>query len=74
MSISKFLAWILSKFNEALISVGINNHYGHPNVETLNNLVNHKIYRTDKDGDIIITILPNSYKIQRKERFNLFYN
>lgn len=62
------------KFEEALISVGIKNRYGHPHIETLNKLKNHNIYRTDKDGDIIITILPNSYKIQRKERFNLFYN
>ncbi len=41
----------------AVISVGKNNSYGHPNNETLNKLNNRniKINRTDQDGTIIFT-------------------
>ena len=38
----------------AIISVGKNNRYGHPNKEILNNLEQSKIYRTDWDGSIIV--------------------
>jgi competence protein ComEC len=39
---------------DAVISVGKNNMYGHPNQETLDRLIAHgvKIFRTDKIGDI----------------------
>ena len=37
----------------SIISVGKNNRYGHPNKETLDNLNNSKIYRTDQDGSIM---------------------
>lgn len=40
----------------SIISVGKNNRYGHPNEETLENLSNSKIYRTDQDGTVIIKI------------------
>ena len=40
----------------ALISVGKNNRYGHPNKEVLDNLKNTKIYRTDIGGTIIVKI------------------
>ena len=40
----------------AVISVGDNNQYGHPHKETLDLLDNEeiKVYRTDKNGDIIV--------------------
>ncbi|MEI8343949.1 MAG: MBL fold metallo-hydrolase [Candidatus Moraniibacteriota bacterium] len=42
------------KPTEAIISVGKNNSYGHPNPETLQRLISHKIkiLRTDESGDI----------------------
>lgn len=48
----------------ALISVGKNNRYGHPNKEVLNNLNNSKIYRTDQDGSIMFKIKNNKLKIE----------
>lgn len=42
----------------SIISVGKNNRYGHPNIETLNSIKNTKVFRTDKDGTI-------SFKINR---------
>ena len=47
----------------AIISVGKNNRYGHPNKEVLNNLDNSKIYRTDQDGSIMFKIKNNKLKI-----------
>ena len=47
----------------AIISVGENNRYNHPNIETLNNLSLAKIYRTDIDGTTKIKINKNDYKI-----------
>jgi len=42
----------------ALIGVGKNNKFGHPKTEVLENLekVGSRIYRTDKDGEIIVNI------------------
>jgi competence protein ComEC len=42
------------KPSEAVISVGKNNRYGHPNAEVLNKLLEHKvnIKRTDEIGDV----------------------
>ena len=48
----------------SIISVGKNNRYGHPNKETLDNLENTKIYRTDQDGSIIFKIKNNRLKIE----------
>ena len=45
--------------NYALISVGKNNKFGHPHKQTLDNLVNTHIYRTDKMGSISIKIRNN---------------
>lgn len=39
-----------------IISVGADNHFGHPAPETLAKLVNKTIYRTDQDGEIDIVI------------------
>lgn len=45
----------------ALIGVGINNKFGHPNDKTLKNLkdINCKIYRTDINGEITIKVNKN---------------
>ncbi len=48
----------------SIISVGRNNRYGHPNKETLNNLKNTKIYRTDKDGTVMFQIKNKNIKIE----------
>lgn len=50
----------------AVISVGINNSYKHPNIKTLNLLDKYNIryYRTDEDGTIIITSDGNSLYVQ----------
>ena len=47
----------------AIISVGKENKYGHPNKETLENLKNSKVYRTDKFGSIIFKFKNNKLKI-----------
>ncbi len=49
----------------AVISVGRNNLYGHPNQEVLDNLSNSKIYRTDKDGTI-------RFKINKRLSINTY--
>lgn len=43
------------KPNDAIISVGKNNSYGHPNQEVLQRLISHRIniLRTDESGDIV---------------------
>ena len=46
----------LIKPNYSIISVGKYNKYGHPNKEVLENLKDSKIYRTDQDGSVLITI------------------
>ena len=48
----------------AIISVGKNNRYGHPNKKVLNNLDNSKIYRTDQDGSIMFKIKKNKLRIE----------
>ena len=48
----------------SVISVGMNNRYGHPNEEVLNNLENTKIYRTDQDGSIMFKIKNNKLMIE----------
>ena len=48
----------------SIISVGKNNRYGHPNKEVIDNLIDSKIYRTDKDGSIMFKIKNNKLKIE----------
>ena len=48
----------------SIISVGINNRYGHPNKEVLNTLEDSKIYRTDQDGSVMLKIKNNKLKIE----------
>lgn len=52
--------YFIKKINPiySIISVGKNNRYNHPNIETLNSIKNTKVFRTDKDGTI-------SFKINR---------
>ncbi len=47
----------------SIISVGRKNRYGHPNKETLNNLRESKIYRTDLDGSITFKIKNDKLQI-----------
>ena len=50
----------------AIISCGVNNTYGHPNEDALKRLENigAEIYRTDKDGTILLTSNGSTYNIQ----------
>lgn len=66
----------LNKINPkyAIISVGKNNSYKHPDEETLERLQNHssilQIYRTDEDGTIWLTSSGNEINIE-KIKYNL---
>lgn len=65
-STEKFLEAVNPKI--AIIGVGENNKFGHPNDEVINRIENMKckIYRTDKMGEITITITKNGrIKMQR---------
>ena len=46
-----------------IISAGRNNRYGHPNQETLENIKDRVVYRTDLDGTISFKISKNKLKI-----------
>ena len=61
-SSKEFIDGINPKYS--IISVGKNNHYGHPNREVLNNLKNSKIYRTDHDESVIFKFRNNALKIE----------
>ena len=61
-SSAKFINSINPKYS--VISVGKNNRYGHPNNETLDNLQDSKIYRTDQDGSVIFKIKNSKLKIE----------
>ena len=61
-SCKEFIDEINPKYS--IISVGKNNRYGHPNKEVLNNLDQSKIYRTDKDGSIILKFVNNNIKFE----------
>jgi competence protein ComEC len=57
----------------AIISVGNENRYGHPNQAVLNRLrkVGAKVYRTDLHGEITITSRGESYSIRTERNANL---
>ena len=61
-SSKEFINEISPKYS--VISVGKNNHYGHPNKEALDNLKDSKIYRTDQDGSIMFKIKNNKLNIE----------
>lgn len=48
----------------SIISVGEKNIYGHPSIETLQNLKFSKIFRTDKNGSIMINLKNNFINIK----------
>ena len=57
-----FINEITPKYS--IISVGKNNKFGHPNIETLNTLKKSKILRTDELGTIKITLNKNKSLIE----------
>ena len=61
-SSKEFINEINPKYS--IISVGKNNHYGHPNKEVLEKLKDSKIYRTDIDGSIMFKIKNSKLKIE----------
>ena len=61
-SSKEFIDEIEPKYS--VISVGLNNKFKHPNKESLNNLKESKIYRTDKDGSIMFKIKNNRLNIE----------
>lgn len=54
----------------AVISVGEDNMYNHPNFETISALdrINAKVYRTDKDGDITFDLSGDNIKIETEKQ------
>ena len=64
-STKEFLELVKPKI--ALIGVGCNNLYGHPSISTIKSLedMNIKIYRTDLNGEIIISTNGLKYKINK---------
>jgi len=60
-SSKEFINEINPKYS--IISVGKNNRYGHSNKETLSNLKNSKIYKTDIDGSVMFKIKNNKLEI-----------
>lgn len=62
---SEFLKAVSPKY--AVISVGVNNDYGHPAKETLNKLTKAgvQVYRTDKDGTVVATTDGDTVKFEK---------
>ncbi|MCH5167924.1 MAG: DNA internalization-related competence protein ComEC/Rec2 [Erysipelotrichales bacterium] len=59
---ASFIKGVNPKYS--IISVGRNNRYRHPNKETLENVKNTIIYRTDEDGTISFKINKTKLKIE----------
>jgi competence protein ComEC len=60
----------INKFNPkySLISVGKDNKFKHPNKEVLDNLNSSKVYRTDKDGSIMILFYKDKFKVKTNKK------
>lgn len=56
----------------AVISVGAGNTYGHPSASTLSRLEEYKanIYRTDVNGNIVVTTNGNTYSVMTERQGN----
>ncbi|MFH1404732.1 MAG: MBL fold metallo-hydrolase [Patescibacteria group bacterium] len=63
---SEFLRSTKPEF--AVISVGENNKFGHPSFEVIHRLTQQgsELFRTDLDGDILLRILEDGYRIKAK--------
>lgn len=63
-----------TRSKNAIISCGKNNRYGHPHKDTIERIEskNMKIYRTDKDGNVILNIDRDSEKIFGYMDLNIF--
>lgn len=60
-------AWVSKiKPDQALISVGLHNRYGHPKPEVLARLrqFGAQIWRTDYHGAVLVRVYPNGYQIE----------
>ena len=66
-SSEKFLTAVSPKV--AVISAGLYNEYGHPHSEVVNRLesMNAALYRTDKNGSIVVHTDGNTYEIQTEK-------
>lgn len=67
-----FLKYV--RFKYALISVGINNKYNHPSVETINKLDLDKTYMTSKSNSVRIYLTKYNYYIYESIRKRLILN
>lgn len=69
-SIQQFIEKVQPKI--ALIGVGESNNFGHPNQNVINRLknINCNIYRTDKMGEITLTVNKNG-KVEVKTQINV---
>jgi beta-lactamase superfamily II metal-dependent hydrolase len=67
-----FLKYV--NFKYALISVGINNKYNHPSVETINKLDLDKTYMTSKSNSVVIYLTKYNYYIYESIRKRLILN
>lgn len=72
-SSEKFIKVVKPKI--ALIGVGMNNKFGHPNQEVIERLenINCKIYRTDEMGEIIMEV-NKSVKVKIETKLNRYLN
>lgn len=62
----EFLAAVAPEY--AVISVGKSNSYNHPNKQTLKKLKNIKLYRTDKDGTVIMTTDGSEITVEKEKQ------
>lgn len=61
----EFLAAVSPEY--AVISVGKDNDYNHPNKHTVEKLKNTKLYRTDNDGTVIMTTDGNEITVEKEK-------
>ena len=53
----------------ALISCGANNEYGHPHKRVLRDLqgVGAAVYRTDRQGDLVVTLQDGRFRVKSEK-------